>query len=216
MTAIVGWTQFLRANAAGDEMIAALEQLENGTVILRRLVDDLLEASRAASGKLNVQLHPTVLAPIIGRAVDLLTVAATQKQISLDRHLDNVLVAADEVRIEQIVTNLLTNAIKFTPAGGRVGVSASRAEGYAEIVVSDTGPGIPADLLPHIFEPFTQADAARAHGGLGLGLSIVKHLVEAHDGTISVRSVDGRGTTFVIRLPALDPETVPTTGVAAA
>jgi len=205
MTAVLGWTQLIRSTELeATEMESSLAGLETSAQLLRHLIDDLLDASRAASGKLGVRLQPTRLARVIEQALDIVEVAARTKNVTLRRALDDVGALADEVRIEQIVTNLMVNAIKFTPAGGSVGISLSHRDGYARITVTDSGEGIPSEFLPHIFEAFSQADHGNPRGGLGLGLSIVKYLVEAHRGTISVSSDPGHGSTFVVTLPALD------------
>ena len=162
MTAVLGWTQLLRINCADDDDLSgSLSGLENSAQLLRRMIEDLLEASRAASGKLSVRLQPTMLAPVVAKALDVVAISAQRKNIALQRTLQNVTVLADEVRIEQIVTNLVTNAIKFTPAGGQVAVALTQAAGQACISVSDSGSGIAKEFLPHVFEPFSQADAGR-------------------------------------------------------
>lgn len=205
MTAVLGWIQLLRIGKPDpDELAAGLAGLENSAQLLRRLVDDLLNASRAASGKLSVRLQPTNLAPAVANALDIVRVAAHDKDIALDGVLNDVRTLADEARIEQIVTNLVYNAVKFTPNGGKVVVSLTSSGGKAQITVTDTGAGIPDEFLPHMFEPFSQADADGRNGGLGLGLSIVKYLVEAHSGSVSARSDGpGRGSTFVVTIPVL-------------
>ena len=205
-TAVVGWTQFLQTLDIGDDTIRrGLEGLEHSTQLLRRLVDDLLDASRAAAGKLNVQLQPTTLAPVVRNALDIVAVVARVKKVELEASIDDVDALADPARIQQIVTNLTINAIKFTPAGSKVRVLLRRAGTEAAIVVSDNGSGIEPEFLPHLFEPFSQANPHAAGAGLGLGLSIVHYLVEAHHGEIQVSSDGpGRGTTFTVTLPALD------------
>jgi K+-sensing histidine kinase KdpD len=212
MTAVLGWVQFLRLDKPDEEQLAAgLSGLESSAQLMRRLVEDLLDASRAASGKLPVKLQPTKLAPAVAKALDIVSVEAQNKDIALNRALHDVVALADEARIEQIVTNLVYNATKFTPAGGKILVSLTSSNDKAYITVGDNGVGISDDFLPHLFEAFSQADGDGAHGGLGLGLSIVKYLVEAHSGTISVTSHGpGLGSTFVVTIPTLpglgDPE----------
>jgi signal transduction histidine kinase len=206
MTAVLGWTQLLRMeNAARDDPSHSLTGLENSAQLLRHLIDDLVDASRAAAGKLSVHLQPVMLAPAVSKALDGVSITARAKNVAIERALEDVVVLADEVRVQQIVTNLVTNAVKFTPAGGRVAVSLTHAGAEARIVVRDNGRGISAEFLPHVFEPFRQSDPDSTHGGLGLGLAIVKYLVEAHHGSISVTSEGpGRGATFIVAIPALD------------
>jgi signal transduction histidine kinase len=204
LTALVGWTQLLGLSELNREQIShSLSGLDHSVQLLRRLVEDLWDASGAGSGKLRVHLQPTALSPCVAKALDVVVGAAKQKCIHLDSGIESVgEVLADEVRIQQIVTNLVSNAIKFTPAEGKIVVRLSRDGEEARLIVSDTGIGIPNEFLPQLFDPFTQADPKNSHGGLGLGLSIVKYLVQAHNGRISVRSDgEGRGTTFIVCLP---------------
>jgi signal transduction histidine kinase len=142
--------------------------------------------------------------------VDRVVTAAGKEQVVVECAIDSDAdILGDEQRIEQIVTNLLSNAIKFTPAKGRVRVHLASDEGVARLRVMDTGIGIPAEFLPHVFEPFRQSDTRHAHEGLGLGLAIVKSLVEAHSGTIAVESGGrGRGTTFTVEIPVRRAPTV--------
>jgi len=205
LTAVVGWAQFLRNVDSGREQtLTALDGLESSNEVLRRLVEDLWDASRGASGKLEVDLRPTVLQPLIEKTVSSLRFSAQQSGIDLVIRLEPVgEILGDPVRIEQIVTNLVSNAIKFTPRGGNIQIQLSRDRDETRLAVSDTGSGIPADFLPHVFEAFSQADPKHRRGGLGLGLAIVKHLVEAHHGTIGVTSDGpGRGCTFAVLFPA--------------
>jgi len=204
LTTIRGWVQILRENA-GDAQPAArgLAGLERNARLLARLVEDLLDVSRIHVGKLGVQLQPVALAPLVTRALEDAMISAAEKGVTLECAVQTIpTVLADEHRIEQVVTNLLSNAVKFTPTKGRVDVSLSDIGGFARLVVSDSGEGIPPDFIPHVFEAFSQASPRARRPGLGLGLAIVKHLVDAHHGRVSVESPGrGRGTTFVVELP---------------
>ncbi len=209
LNALLGWTQLLaRHEVDGGRLSKAIGSIDHSGRLLARLVDDLLTASRVNSGKLVVDCHPTMLDPVVATSVTVMTAIAQQKGVHVEVEIEAVgPVFADEQRIEQITTNLLSNAIKFTPSGGRVCVRLHRTGNDAELVVSDTGVGIPADFLPHVFEAFSQADVANAKQGLGLGMSIVKHLVSAHGGTIVVASSGtGQGSTFTVRLPTIPTE----------
>jgi K+-sensing histidine kinase KdpD len=202
---ILGWVQILRASSGDPERSRrALAALERNARRLARLAGDLLDASRIHSGKLTVQLEPLMIAPVVLRALDDATIAAQNKNIQCHFDIQPVgTVFGDANRIEQIVTNLVVNAIKFTPSGGSVNVSLSQIAETARLVVSDTGAGIPPEFLPHIFDRFTQAPGPSQPLGLGLGLAIVKHLVSAHHGTIKVESLGaGQGARFVVDLPS--------------
>jgi CheY-like chemotaxis protein len=183
----------------------AIETIERGARAQAQLIEDLLDVSRIVAGKLRVELKRTVLAPTVDAAVDAVRGAAEAKGITIQIDLDPepVVVMGDAVRLQQIIWNLLSNATKFTPEQGRVEVALRRTGTHAVVVVSDTGPGIAPDLRPHIFQRFRQADSThtRPHGGLGLGLAIVRHLVELHQGTIAVDAGDGGGARFTVTLP---------------
>ena len=171
-----------------------------------QLIDDVLDVSRIVSGKLRVDIRPCELADVINAGVNVMRTAADARGITLDVQLDPSASGAwcDSVRIQQVVWNLVSNAVKFTPKGGRVDVTLSREKSSFQIQVSDTGQGISPELLPHIFDRFRQADSStrRRFAGLGLGLSIVKYIVEAHGGTVEVNSSgEGKGSTFTVRLP---------------
>jgi signal transduction histidine kinase len=207
LTAIIGWTHMLRQGSL-DEKTAArgLETIERNAQAQAQLVEDILDVSRVITGKLRLNIGPVDAASVINAAIDSVQLAAESKGIGLEVTLDPSArhVAGDAGRLQQVVWNLLSNAIKFTPAGGRVRVRLKRAGPDAQIRVSDTGQGISPDFLPHIFERFRQADGTttRRHGGLGLGLAIVRHLVELHGGTVSADSEgEGRGATFTVNLP---------------
>jgi CheY-like chemotaxis protein/two-component sensor histidine kinase len=186
----------------------ALETIERNTRALARLVDDVLDVSRIVTGSMNFDMRPVGLIGVIESALESLRPAATAKGIQVGLFLDPGVspVAGDAARLQQIVGNLVSNAIKFTPRGGRVEVHLSRSRGDAEIRVTDTGKGIAPEFLPRIFDRFTQEDAGprRRYPGLGLGLAIVRELVERHGGTVAAESSgEGRGATFIVRLPML-------------
>jgi len=207
LTAILGWTQLVRQPDVDEERrLKAVMGIEHSGRLLARLVNDLSTASRMNSGKLLVERRRTQLDSVVLSAVQLMTAAARSKGVTLDAEVEEVpTVLADDQRIEQVVANLVSNAIKFTPSGGRVVVRLRRASTGVEIVVSDNGIGIPAEFLPHVFEEFKQAADRNARDGLGLGMAIAKHLIAAHDGTITIESDGpGRGTTVYARLPTDD------------
>src|SRR5581483_4364473 len=186
----------------------ALTVIVRNATVQSQLIEDLLDVSRIVTGKLKLDVRPVMLAPIVEAALDTTRPAGEAKAIRVQTSIDPAAgpVPGDPERLQQVVWNLLSNAVKFTPRGGRIDVGVRQADGYAEIVVSDTGPGIPPTLLPVIFDRFRQADSSsrRAHGGLGIGLALVRHLTELHGGTVEVRSEgDGRGSTFTVRLPLL-------------
>jgi signal transduction histidine kinase len=174
---------------------------------LTRIVEDMLDVSRIITGKLLLKLVPIDLLPVIDAAIDAVVPAAEAKGIKILNHIDspNLIVNGDAERLQQVAWNLLSNAVKFTPDGGKVDVSVGREGSYAKIIIADTGPGITTEFLPHVFERFTQADRSttRKHGGLGLGLAIVRHLVELHGGTVEARNREANeGAIFTVTLPA--------------
>ncbi|HKQ08497.1 MAG TPA: ATP-binding protein [Blastocatellia bacterium] len=211
LTPLLGWTHMLRSQRVDAAMLASgLEVIERNVHAQTQIINDILDVSRIMTGKLRLDVRAVRLAPIIEAAIETVRHAATAKKIRLRTQLaqpdDDV--HCDPDRLQQIVWNLLSNAIKFTPDGGEVSVALSRQTGGAEITVSDTGQGISADFLPHVFDRFRQADSSytRKHGGLGLGLAIVRHLVELHGGTVEARSAgQNQGATFTVRLPLADP-----------
>jgi CheY-like chemotaxis protein len=184
-----------------------MEIIERNATAQAQLIEDLLDVSRIVAGKLQLAMRPLEnVAPLVNGIVESFRPTAQAKQITLRAILDQRAgpIAGDRDRLQQVIWNLVSNAVKFTPAGGRVDVRCERTNGEVEIGVTDTGKGIPAAFLPHIFDRFRQADATstRAHGGLGLGLSIVRHLVELHGGTVSATSAgEGKGATITVRLP---------------
>jgi PAS domain S-box-containing protein len=207
LNAILGWSRMLRTGTLGEDKHArALETIERNAKIQIQLVEDLLDFSRVMTGHLRLALAPLEPAQAVEAAVDVVRPAADAKGVRLQVLLDPDagVLNADAGRMQQVVWNLVSNAVKFTPKGGRVYVRMQREDSHVELVVSDTGAGIDPSFLPHVFQPFRQQDATitRRHGGLGLGLAIVKHLVELHGGTIAAQSDGlGHGATFVVRIP---------------
>lgn len=211
LNAILGWAMMLRRKPLAPDVDRAISIIERNAQRQARLIEDVLDVSRSITGKLTLHLRPTNVAEAVASAVESVTPAATAKQISLTTETDaSFTVSADVDRLQQIIWNLLANAVKFTPKGGRVHVHSHLDGSDVCICVEDTGEGIPPGLLPHVFEPFRQADASttRRHGGLGLGLAIVRQLVAAHGGTIRAESEGrGQGAKFVVALPARAPAT---------
>lgn len=213
---ILGWISLLRSRSFDhDTQTRALETIERNAKIQAELIDDLLDVSRILRGKLLLDIHTIDLANVINAALETVQLSAQAKTITLHSDLDPAVgsVAGDRNRLQQIVWNLLSNAIKFTPSGGEVTVRLSQDGSDAVIEVQDTGQGISADFLPHVFEQFRQADSSstRTFGGLGLGLAIVRYLSEQHGGQVSVTSPgEGQGATFRVRLPQQDGAPAPT------
>ena len=209
LTAILGWARLLAdGELEPGRQAQALETIGRNAKSQAQLVDDLLDVSRIITGKLRLDVLPVELVPVIEAAVASLRPAAEAKAIRLQVMLDSRagVVSGDPERLQQVVWNLLSNAVKFTPKGGRVQVRLERVNSHTEIIVSDTGPGIAPEFLPHVFDRFRQADSSitREHGGLGLGLAIVRHLVELHGGTVVVESGGaGQGATFRVKLPLM-------------
>jgi PAS domain S-box-containing protein len=209
LSAILGWTQLLlraESSKGPEEQKRAIEIIDRNARAQVKLIDDLLDLSRVMTGKLRLDLHQVSLASIVEAAVDSAKPSADVKGIRLKAILSSYqdIVSADSARLQQVVWNLLTNAIKFTPKGGQVQVLLQRVNSHLELSVSDTGIGIPANYLPHVFDRFSQKDSSttRAFGGLGLGLAICKQLVELHGGSIRAASLgEGRGATFSVELP---------------
>jgi PAS domain S-box-containing protein len=206
LTAMLGWVQLLRTGALAPERQArALETVERNARAQGQLIEDLLDVSRILSGKMKLDVEPVEVSTIVEQALESVRPAADAKGLRLQSALDSTgSVMGDAHRLQQVVWNLLTNAVKFTPRGGRVQVFVERRDSSVEVTVADTGRGITPDFLPHVFERFRQADGGtrRQYGGLGLGLSIVRHLVEMHGGTVAASSQgEGMGATFTVRLP---------------
>jgi len=206
LNAIAGWTVILRGGPADTQScLHAAEVIERNARALTRIVEDILDVSRIVTGKLHIEPRETELAPVVRAAVEAVRPAAQAKRIRFEIDLAPAgPVWGDPDRLQQVIWNLVANAVKFTPKDGKVGVRLHRVASQVEIVVSDTGSGIEGELLPHVFDRFRQADSSstRRHGGLGLGLAIVRHLVELHGGTVAVASAGlDLGTTFTVSLP---------------
>jgi signal transduction histidine kinase/ActR/RegA family two-component response regulator len=207
LNAILGYAQILRHGPAGpDDVAEAMEVIERNARAQTQLIEDLLDVSRITSGKLRLDVRTVDPASLIAAALEAVTTAAHAKGIRINQVLDPSAgpVSGDAARLQQVIWNLVTNAVKFTPRGGQVQVRLARVNSHVEITVSDTGQGIEPEFLPVIFERFRQADATttRHQGGLGLGLAIVKHLVELHGGAVSANSPGkGRGAIFTVTLP---------------
>ncbi len=210
LNAILGWTQLLRMPQAQQkvDLQRALEVIERNARAQVQLVDDLLDLSRILAGQVRLDVQRLALIDVVSAAIESAGPGAAAKGVRLEKILDprGSMVSGDPGRLQQVVWNLLSNAIKFTPKGGRVQVLLERVNSHVEISVSDNGIGIPLTFLPHVFERFSQKDAAagRQHGGLGLGLAISKQLVELHGGSIQAESRgEGHGARFVVKLPLL-------------
>jgi PAS domain S-box-containing protein len=207
LTAMLGWTWMLRARELDNETyVRAVDTIERNVRAQAQLIDDLLDVSRIITGKLRLEVGPADLTPVIEAAIDTARPAAAAKGIQLHTDLEPSAnqVVCDPARMQQVVWNLLSNAVKFTPKNGQVTVSLRRTDSEVEIGVSDTGPGIAEEFIPYVFDRFRQADSSttRMHGGLGLGLAIVRHLVELHGGTVKVENrTDGQGASFQVNLP---------------
>jgi signal transduction histidine kinase len=207
LNAILGWSQIMERGKMDAETIAeGVAIISRNARAQTRLIEDLLDMSRIVSGKLRLDVAPVNVAEVVAAAVEAVKPSADAKAIVVATTLDERagLVAGDASRLQQVLGNLLTNAVKFTPRAGRVHVRLERADAHVEIVVSDTGQGIKADFLPFLFERFRQADASttRRHGGLGIGLAVAKQIVELHGGTVRAESDgEGQGSTFTVSLP---------------
>jgi PAS domain S-box-containing protein len=207
LNAVIGWSRILKAGRLDDESSGhAIQVIERNAWAQKQIIEDILDVSRVITGKLQLHLGPVDLVAVANAALDAVRPALEVKDIRVEMHFQTGLkvIAGDVDRLQQVVWNLLSNASKFTPVGGTIGVRISQDENYAEIEVRDTGPGIAAEFLPHVFERFRQADGSttRTHGGLGLGLAIVRHLVELHGGLIAAENVSpGSGAIFTVKLP---------------
>jgi CheY-like chemotaxis protein/two-component sensor histidine kinase len=212
LNAILGWTQLLKRDQRDPEMLSeAISVIERNVRVQTHLIEDLLDMSRIISGNVRLDVQRVELSEIIDEAMEGVKPTAETKGVRLEKVIDRLVapVSGDSGRLQQVLWNLLTNAIKFTPKGGKVRVLAEVVQSHVEISVSDNGEGISRDFLPHLFERFSQADgsAKRKHRGLGLGLSIVKNLVEMHGGTVRANSSgEGQGATFTIHLPLHGPK----------
>jgi PAS domain S-box-containing protein len=207
LTSMLGWASMLRTGRFEDADAAkALETIERNARAQAQLIDDLLDVSRIITGKLRLDVRPVDPNSFIESAIEAVRPAAEAKNIRVQKIMDTgvVSVSGDPVRLQQVVWNLLSNALKFTPKGGRVQIRLERVNSHIEIAVSDSGAGIAPEFLPYVFDRFRQADqrTTRQHGGLGLGLAIVRHLVELHGGTVRAESPgEGQGSTFTVLLP---------------
>ena len=214
LNAVLGWAQILltRTDVDRELLDRGLHVIERNARAQARLIDDMLDMGRIVAGKLRLEMQPVDLLGVVLAAVDVMTPAATAKRIAVRTSMDPMTpgVLGDPDRLQQVVWNLLSNAMKFTEPGGAIDVRLEMAGASARIVVTDTGPGISEEFLPHVFERFRQDDSssARRHGGLGLGLALVRELVELHGGTVSAANgVDGTGAVFTIDLPTtMSPE----------
>ncbi|MFN2445512.1 MAG: ATP-binding protein [Vicinamibacterales bacterium] len=209
LNAILGWSQILRHGTMNEADVSrGLETIERNARVQTQLIEDLLDMSRIASGKLRLDIQPVQPEALVEAAIETVKPAADAKSIRLETFLDPSAgpISGDPGRLQQVIWNLLSNAIKFTPKNGKVQILLERVDSHIEISVADTGIGIKAEFIPHLFERFRQAEASttRKFGGLGLGLSIVKNLVELHGGTVEVRSAgEGLGTTVSVHLPLM-------------
>jgi PAS domain S-box-containing protein len=210
LNAILGWAQVLRVKGrherSDEEVDRAMEIIERNARAQVRLIDDLLDLSRIMGGRMRLDVQELALLDVVQSVVDSVEPAARAKNVRLDSILDpaGIVVSGDAARLQQIFWNLLTNAVKFTPKGGRIQVVLQRVNSHVEVSVMDTGSGIPGEFLPHVFDRFSQADTSlhRKEGGLGLGLAIAKQLVELHGGSIHAKSLgEGKGSTFTVNLP---------------
>jgi PAS domain S-box-containing protein len=209
LNAILGYARMIRLGLVnGDKLTRAVETVERNASSLNQIVEDILDVSRIISGKLRLHVTPVDLAVVVHDAIEAVIPAATAKDVRIEQQLDpdTGRIAGDPERIQQVIWNLMSNAVKFTPRGGLVRVHLVRADTNVHITVADTGIGIPKEFLPYIFERFSQEDAGttRERGGLGLGLAIARHLVEMHGGTIQAQSGGvGAGTTFTVSIPLM-------------
>ena len=207
ITSITGWVQMLQEGSlAPPQQRKALEVIDRNLATQAQLIDDLLNVSRIVAGKLRIDMQPVYPALLVEEAIDSVLPAVKAKSMKLTRDLDASIgpMQIDPPRFHQIIWNLLTNALKFTPKRGHIHISLKRASSSALLRISDSGEGIDPEFLSYVFDRFQQADAsyARKHGGLGVGLTIVKYLVELHGGTVSAESTGiGKGSTFTVTLP---------------
>src|SRR5687768_12753283 len=208
LTAILGWSRLLKSDGQASAFFdEALEAIEQSARVQERLIEDVLDVSRVITGKLSIEKKQTSLRDVIRAAVEIIIPTAQQKDVHVRVHEGkDVIVNGDETRLRQVFWNLLTNAVKFTPAGGFVEILTVLGQSEARVTVRDSGRGMRADVIPHVFDQFHQntvADRAKHHG-LGLGLAIVRHLVHAHGGRVEAHSAgEGKGSEFVVILPLL-------------
>ncbi|MBW4574005.1 MAG: PAS domain S-box protein [Aphanothece sp. CMT-3BRIN-NPC111] len=207
LNSILGWSRLLCTRKMNEAATTkALQTIERNAAVQAQLIEDILDVSRIITGKLRLKVCPVEIKRVIGASIDTVRPAADAKEIQIQTLLDSSpdVVSGDPDRLQQVIWNLLSNAIKFTPKGGKIQVQVECINSQVQVSVTDTGQGINADFLPYVFERFRQADgtSTRSHGGLGLGLAIVRHLVELHGGTVEVESPGvGQGATFTVKLP---------------
>ena len=206
MTSILGWAQLMKVMDLNDELRVGVEQIELAAKAQAAIVDDLIDVSRAITGKLRLHVMRMEAVSVMNEALHMVENSAAAKRIELRRSFcdEEATIIADRGRLHQVFWNLLSNAIKFTPEGGMVDVGISCTEERITVTVTDTGVGIHSQFLPYVFDRFSQQSAAssRMHGGLGLGLAIVKQLVEMHGGNVAAESEGvGKGARFVVVLP---------------
>ena len=212
LNAILGWTQLLRMGMDESQLSKGLDVIDRNARAQNRLVDDLLDVSSIIRGAVTLQLQPVELMQVVRAALDTVTPGAKAKKLNIDIKLESakIKVNGDVARLQQIFWNILSNAVKFTPTEGTIAIASQVKDSTVAIEIRDTGLGIDADVLPYVFDRFRQAEtksSTRTKGGLGLGLAIVRHLVEMHGGEVSADSTGiGRGTVFTVELPLLDRE----------
>jgi signal transduction histidine kinase len=211
--AILGWAHMLRRRCGPEDAERGLDVIEQSVQVQAKLIDDLLVASRMAANKVRLDIETVDLRTVADAAVQTVRPAAAEKGLALTLTVEGSAcpVRGDPTRLQQVLCNLLTNAVKFTPPGGKVDVALASSRGWAVLTVADTGMGIAPDFLPHVFDRFRQGpSAAHGHGGLGLGLAIARHLVQLHGGEIAADSEgEGRGATFTVRLPLVEAQEAP-------
>jgi signal transduction histidine kinase/ActR/RegA family two-component response regulator len=208
LTSIIGWIQLLQLERDEASLIEGLDTIDRNARAQSRLIEDILDFSRINAGKLHLNVRAVDLTDVVNAAMDIIRPAADAKGVRVERVLDSEAghVSGDADRLQQVVWNLLSNAVKFTPRGGKVHIRLERVNSHCELTVTDTGQGISPQFLPYVFDRFSQADSSstRSHAGLGLGLGIVRYLVELHGGTVQGFSRgEGQGATFAVRLPLL-------------
>lgn len=212
LNAMLGWARLLESGNLGEEQARrAIQTILRNVNAQVRLVEDLLDMSSVVSGRMRLAVQVVDLRDVIEEVLDSVRPAAEAKGLRLQALLESpgAPVSGDRDRLQQVVWNLLSNAVKFTPRGGRVEIKAHRVRSHAEVIVSDTGQGIHADLLPYVFDRLRQGDSTttRTHGGVGIGLALVRHLVELHGGSVFAESAgEGQGATFVVKLPLMIAE----------
>jgi PAS domain S-box-containing protein len=211
LTAIVGWIYLLRGGRLDQAaQTRALDAIDRNAGAQEQVISDILDLSRIVGAKFRLDVRPIQIAPVVAAAIETLMPAANARGIKVQTVLDPSagLVSGDTDRLRQVVWNLVSNAVKFTPRGGHVTARVERADPNVVITVEDSGAGMSPDVLPHVFERFRQGDSSntRSHGGLGLGLAVVRHLVELHGGQVAASSAgEGQGSTFTVTVPLLDP-----------